>query len=70
MYVCDPVCGWVRYGASAVVPYVAYDAVINWHGQKRNQLAMGRGDIPPLSASKAMYNYRYAPCLLYDIVCM
>eukprot|EP01036_Dinobryon_divergens_P031507 gene31507-40915_t len=61
----------IGYGASAVVPYVAYDAVINWHGQKRNQLAMVRGDIPTLSASKAMYNYRYAtqflPAICYAL---
>ena len=27
----------IGYGASAIIPYIAYDAVINWHGQKRNQ---------------------------------
>ena len=36
----------VGYGASAVVPYAAFDAVVNWHSVKRNQLAMERGDIP------------------------
>ena len=50
----------VGFGASAVLPYAAYDAVINWHGQKRNQLAMERGDIPSLSAAKAIANYRKA----------
>lgn len=50
----------IGYGASAVVPYAAYDAVINWHGQKRNQLAMERGDLPKLSASKAIANFRKA----------
>ena len=50
----------VGYGASAVVPYAAYDAVVNWHSLKRNQLAMERGDIPKISAAKAMTNYRKA----------
>lgn len=50
----------VGYGASAVVPYAAYDAVINWHSQKRNQLAMDRGDIPKMTAAKAIANYRKA----------
>jgi Glutamate synthase central domain len=48
----------VGYGASAVVPYAAYAAVINWHSQKRNQLAMERGDLPKLTAAKAIANYR------------
>ena len=34
--------------------------MINWHAQKRNQLAMERGDLPKLSAAKAVYNYRKA----------
>ena len=50
----------IGYGASGVVPYAAYDAVINWHGQKRNQLAMQRGDIKPVTAEKALYNYKKA----------
>ena len=37
---------------------MAYEAVINWHGQKRNQLSMQRGDIKPVSAEKALYNYK------------
>ena len=48
----------IGYGASAVVPYAAFDAVINWHGQKRNQLAMTRGDIPKLTVEKALANFR------------
>lgn len=48
----------VGFGASAVVPYAAYDAVLNWHGQKRNQNAMERGDIPKLSVEAALKNYR------------
>lgn len=48
----------IGYGASAVIPYLAYDAVINWHGQKRNQLAMQRGDIKPVSVEKALLNYK------------
>eukprot|EP01038_Epipyxis_sp_PR26KG_P006664 gene6664-9146_t len=47
-------------GASAVIPFAAYDAVLNWHGQKRNQLAMARGDIQSLTANKAMANFRKA----------
>ena len=50
----------VGYGASAVVPYAAFDAVINWHGLKRIQLGMERGDQPKISADKAMVNYRKA----------
>ena len=50
----------VGYGASAVVPYAAYDAVINWHSQKRNQLAMERGDLKKISASQAIANFRKA----------
>ncbi len=48
------------YGASAVVPYGAFDAVINWHGQKRIQNGMIRGDQPMISVDKAMYNFRKA----------
>lgn len=50
----------VGYGASAVVPYAAFDAVINWHSLKRIQLGMERGDQPKISADKAMVNYRKA----------
>ena len=48
----------IGYGASAVVPYGAYAAIVNWHGQKRNQLAMARGDLPKISAEQAMANFR------------
>jgi glutamate synthase (ferredoxin) len=50
----------VGYGASAVVPYAAYDAVINWHGQTRNQNAMKSGKMPHISVSQALTNYRKA----------
>lgn len=50
----------VGYGASAIVPYAAFDAVISWHGMKRIQLGMERGDQPKISADKAMTNYRKA----------
>ncbi|KAJ1437181.1 ferredoxin-dependent glutamate synthase [Ochromonadaceae sp. CCMP2298] len=50
----------VGFGANAVVPYTAFDAVINWHGQKRVQNAMTRGDFPSISAEKALLNYRQA----------
>lgn len=50
----------VGYGASAVVPYAAYDAVINWHSQKRNQNAMSRGEFSALTAEEAIVNYRKA----------
>jgi len=50
----------VGYGAHAVIPYAAYDAVINWHGQKRNQNAMNRGDFAAMSAKQALNNYRQA----------
>jgi glutamate synthase (ferredoxin) len=50
----------VGYGASAVVPYAAFDAVINWHGQKRHQLAMQRGDLPKLTTEQALANFRKA----------
>jgi glutamate synthase (ferredoxin) len=48
------------FGANAVVPYTAFDAVINWHGQKRTQNAMTRGDFGAISAEKALLNYRSA----------
>ena len=48
----------IGFGASAVVPYGAFAAIVNWHGQKRNQLAMGRGDLSKVSAADAMYNFR------------
>ncbi len=48
----------VGYGASAVVPYLAYDTVIYWHAQKRNQVAMSRGSLPAITVEKALYNYR------------
>jgi len=50
----------VGYGASAVVPYAAYDAVINWHSQKRSQNAMQRGEFPTITAQDALRNYRKA----------
>lgn len=51
----------IAYGASAVVPYAAYHAVLNWHSQKRTLLAIQRGDLSPsLTPSKALYNYRKA----------
>merc|ERR1711988_2044333 len=50
----------VGYGASAVVPYAAYNAVINWHSQKRVQNSMERGDTQKISATKALSNYRKA----------
>ena len=50
----------VGYGASAVVPYAAYDAVINWHSQKRSQNAMLRGEFPTITAQDALRNYRKA----------
>lgn len=51
----------VGYGASAVIPYAAYDAVLHWHGQKRIQLAIQRGDLSKtLTADKALENYRKA----------
>lgn len=50
----------VGFGASAVLPYAAYDSVLNWHAQKRTQIAIKKGELPALSASKALYNYRKA----------
>lgn len=48
----------VGFGASAVIPYGAYNAVINWHSVKRNQLAMERGDFAKISAEQAIQNFR------------
>lgn len=60
VFICDVFIEFIfRYGASAVVPYVAFDAVINWHGQKRVQNSMEKGDIQLMSASKALYNFRF-----------
>lgn len=50
----------VGYGATAIYPYAAYDSVINWHAQKRNQLAMQRGGLARMTASQALENYRKA----------
>ena len=50
----------VGYGASAVMPYAAYESILNWHAQKRTQNAMARGDIPRLSPNDALNNYRTA----------
>ena len=50
----------VGYGASAIVPYAAYDAVINWHGQTRIQNAMNNGKLKKTSAMQAVENYRKA----------
>lgn len=50
----------VGYGASAIIPYAAFDAVINWHSQKRTGFQMRKGEIPTISAETAMTNYRKA----------
>eukprot|EP01041_Mallomonas_annulata_P004704 gene4704-9324_t len=50
----------VGFGASAVLPYAAYDAVLNWHSQKRTQISMSKGDFPQLSPNDALKNYRKA----------
>ena len=50
----------VGYGASAVVPYAAYDAVLNWHGPTRIQNAMKSGKMSHISAMQAVDNYRKA----------
>jgi glutamate synthase (ferredoxin) len=50
----------IGFGASAVVPYAAYDAITNWHSQKRIQNSMEKGEIAKNSAAKAMYNFRKA----------
>jgi len=50
----------VGFGASAVVPYAAYDAVLNWHATKRTQNSIQRGDIPELTPAAALNNYRKA----------
>eukprot|EP01035_Chromulina_nebulosa_P019014 gene19014-24834_t len=48
----------IGYGASAVIPYLAYDSIVNWHSQKRIQLAIERSDLPNLSLNLALSNYR------------
>ena len=50
----------VGYGASAIVPYAAYDAVINWHGQTRIQNAMNSGKLKKVSVLQAIDNFRKA----------
>ncbi len=50
----------VAYGASAVHPYLAYDAVLNWLSQKRVQLAMERGEKKKLTGEQALSNYKKA----------
>jgi len=49
----------VGYGASAVHPYLAYDAVRAWHSSKKVQSDLGAGRLPAdLTVGKALYNLR------------
>ncbi|AFY37378.1 glutamate synthase (ferredoxin) [[Leptolyngbya] sp. PCC 7376] len=50
----------VGYGASAVCPYLALEAVRHWWHNPRTQKQMEKDQIPTISIEKAQENYRYA----------
>jgi glutamate synthase (ferredoxin) len=48
----------VGFGASAVLPYGAYDGVRAWHGAAKTKSLMDQGKIPAISVDVALDNYR------------
>lgn len=50
----------IGYGASAVHPYLALQAVRDWHGEKKTQVQMESGVLPRLTLEQALLNYRDA----------
>mmetsp|Transcript_26391 Transcript_26391/g.86725 ORF Transcript_26391/g.86725 Transcript_26391/m.86725 type:complete len:1602 (-) Transcript_26391:107-4912(-) len=48
----------VGYGASAVLPYAAYEGVRSWHASTKTQSLMETGRIPKISVEDALVNYR------------
>ena len=50
----------IGYGASAIHPYLALQAVRDWHGEKKTQVQMESGLLPKLTREQALENYREA----------
>lgn len=50
----------IGYGASAVHPYLALQAVRDWHGDKKTQVQMESGVLPKLTVEQALGNFREA----------
>ncbi len=50
----------VGYGASAVCPYLALEAVRHWWHSPKTQKQMEKEQIPVITIEKAQENYRYA----------
>ncbi len=48
------------YGASAVCPYLAWEAVRHWWGSTKTQKQMETGKLSQISLTGAQYNYRKA----------
>jgi len=48
----------VGFGASAVLPYAAYDGVRSWHASAKTKSLMDQGKIPSISVEVALDNYR------------
>jgi glutamate synthase (ferredoxin) len=48
----------VGFGASAVLPYAAYDGVRSWHSSAKTKSLMDQGKIPSISVEVALDNYR------------
>ena len=48
----------VGFGASAVLPYAAYDGVRAWHASTKTKSLMDNGKIPAISVDVALDNYR------------
>ncbi|HIK10341.1 MAG TPA: glutamate synthase subunit alpha [Oscillatoriaceae cyanobacterium M33_DOE_052] len=50
----------IGYGASAVCPYLAIEAVRTWWASEKTQQFMERGKLPKLELADAFHNYRSA----------
>jgi len=48
----------VGFGASAVLPYAAFDGVRSWHKSAKTKSLMDNGKIPAISVEVALDNYR------------
>ena len=48
------------YGASAVHPWLAFDAVREWLNLKGTKMAISKGTLPELDDEKALANFRNA----------
>lgn len=50
----------IGYGASAIHPYLALQAVRDWHGATKTQVQMDSGVLPKITREQALQNYRDA----------